>query len=150
MSSYRQIICRTTRWRELIDRDSFNRLHLKDAVDTNELRKEIEVLELNIDIDNDREDILIYYAIIGIVLEYLRMRGISVAQWPYQSRALSSGAVLAQKIWGAWSPVPTRLWAIQIHRERALKESGGPEQKLGGLGPPGPSVEPPLITYHCR
>jgi hypothetical protein len=43
-----------------------------------------------------------------------------------------SGAVLAQKIWAAWSPFPTQLWAIQIHRERALKESGGPEQQLGG------------------
>jgi hypothetical protein len=61
-------------------------------------------------------------------------------------RQLKTRGGSSPKILGAWSPFPTRLWAIQIHRERALKESGGPEQQLGGgPGPPGPSVEPPLV-----
>jgi hypothetical protein len=45
--------------------------------------------------------------------------------------------VLAPKFWWAWSPLLNRLRAIQFHRERALKETGGgPEQQLEGPGPP--------------
>jgi hypothetical protein len=40
--------------------------------------------------------------------------------------------------------VPSRLRPA-IHRERVLKETGGPEQQLEGPGPPGPSVEPRLV-----
>jgi hypothetical protein len=47
--------------------------------------------------------------------------------------AIQPGAVLAQKFWGAWSPLPTQR-TIQFHRERALKETWGPKQQLGGLG----------------
>jgi hypothetical protein len=49
------------------------------------------------------------------------------------------------KILGAWSPFHTRLWAIQFHRGRALKECGDLSSN-GGPGPSGPSVEPPRTS----
>jgi hypothetical protein len=52
-----------------------------------------------------------------------------------------AGAVLTQKFWRGL--VPSRLRPA-VHRERALKETGEPEQQPEGPGPPGPSVEPRL------